>query len=221
MAKIAPIDELMQKWFCQYGSHVILHRAVPHLHDGLKPSQRRVLHSLKELEDGRYNKVANAVGNTLKYHPHGDASVFETMVGIGQKGYLIDWQGNWGNTLTGDGPAAPRYIEGRLAPLAKEFLFNPKTTEWQDSYDGRNKEPVALPAKLPLLLIQGTEGIARAIADSSAFSIAGGGDTLAAIAKYGIDKEVGYISTGGGAFLEVLEGKTLPAFEILHKRAGA
>ena len=161
---IKNLEDQLLEWFREYGSHVILHRAVPAIEDGLKPSQRRVMHSLWELEDGRYNKVANAVGNTLKYHPHGDASVFETMVGIGQKGYLIDVQGNWGNTLTGDGAAAARYIEARLAPLAKECLFNPKTTEWMPTYDGRNKEPLTLPAKFPVLLCQGTEGIAVSMA---------------------------------------------------------
>mgnify|MGYP001766505993 CR=1 FL=1 len=158
------LESQLLDWFRQYGSHVILHRAVPAIEDGLKPSQRRVLHSLWELEDGRYNKVANAVGNTLKYHPHGDLSVFETMVGIGQKGYLLDTQGNWGNILTGDGAAAGRYIEARLSPLAKENIFNPKTTRWTSSYDGRNKEPVTLPAKFPILLCQGTEGIAVSLA---------------------------------------------------------
>lgn len=154
------LNDHFSDWFREYGSYVILHRAVPHIADGLKPSQRRVLFSLYELEDGRYNKAASVVGNTMKFHPHGDGSVFETLVGIGQKGYLIDTQGNWGNILTGDSAAAPRYIEARLSPFANTILFNPKTTQWADSYDGRNKEPVTLPVKFPLLLLQGTEGIA-------------------------------------------------------------
>lgn len=162
--KIKPLDEQMIEWFRKYGSHVILHRAVPAIEDGLKPSQRRVLHSLWELEDGRLNKVANAVGNTLKYHPHGDLSVFETMVGLGQKGYVLDIQGNWGDILTGDRAAAARYIEARLSPLAKENIFNAKTTEWIPTYDGKYKEPKTLSCKLPLLLIQGTEGIAVSLA---------------------------------------------------------
>ena len=151
-------------YFLDYASYVILERAVPHLHDGLKPVQRRILHSLKELDDGRYNKVANVVGNTMKYHPHGDASIGDAMVQLGQKELLIDTQGNWGNTLTGDGAAAPRYIEARLTKLALEVVFSPKTTEWLPSYDGRNKEPVTLPVKFPLLLAQGVEGIAVGLA---------------------------------------------------------
>jgi topoisomerase IV subunit A len=162
--KVAPLEDLMLEWFRQYGTHVIRHRAVPAIEDGLKPSQRRVLHALWEMEDGRYNKVAGIIGHTMKYHPHGDQSVFETLVGLGQKGYLIDTQGNWGNTLTGDGAAAPRYIEARLSPLAKDCLFNKKTCQWRESYDGRNKEPVTLPSKLPLLLIHGGEGIAVSLA---------------------------------------------------------
>lgn len=154
------LDEQFNNWFIEYGSHVVLNRAVPHIKDGLKPSQRRVLHAMEELEDGRYNKVANIVGSTLKYHPHGDVSVFETLVGIAQKDLLIDRQGNWGNILTGDGAAAARYIEARVSKLGKEILFNKETTEWTDSYDGRNKEPITLPVKFPLLLAQGTEGIA-------------------------------------------------------------
>jgi topoisomerase IV subunit A len=166
MAKkeIKSIKEQFERWFLEYGSHVVLHRAVPHIKDGLKPSQRRVLHSLKEMEDGRYNKVANVVGNTLKYHPHGDASVTETMVGIAQKGLLIDTQGNWGNLLTGDGAAAARYIEARLTPFSKDVVFSPKVTDWTKSYDGRNDEPITLPVKFPLLLAQGTEGIAVSLA---------------------------------------------------------
>lgn len=151
-------------YFLDYASYVILERAVPHLYDGLKPVQRRILHSMKELDDGRYNKVANIVGNTMKYHPHGDQSIGDAMVQIGQKDLVIDCQGNWGNTLTGDGAAAPRYIEARLTPFALEVIFNPKTTNWLPSYDGRNKEPETLPVKFPLLLAQGVEGIAVGLA---------------------------------------------------------
>ncbi len=151
-------------YFLDYASYVIMERAVPHLGDGLKPVQRRILHSMKELEDGRYNKVANVVGNTMKYHPHGDTSIGDAMVQLGQKELLIDTQGNWGNVLTGDKAAAPRYIEARLTPFALEVAFNPKTTEWSRSYDGRNKEPVTLPLKFPLLLAQGVEGIAVGLA---------------------------------------------------------
>lgn len=155
-----PVDTLYSDWFLDYASYVILERAVPHIHDGLKPVQRRILHSLDELEDGRYNKVANVVGNTMKYHPHGDASIGDAMVQLGQKELLIDTQGNWGNTLTGDNAAAPRYIEARLSKFALDVVFSPKITEWAASYDGRNKEPVTLPVKFPLLLAQGIEGIA-------------------------------------------------------------
>ena len=162
--QIKHLPDQCKAWFIDYASYVVLHRAVTHIDDGLKPSQRRVLHSLWELEDGRYNKVATVVGNTLKYHPHGDASVFETLVAIGQKGLLVDMQGNWGNILTGDGPAAQRYIEARLTPFAKEIVFSPKATTWTKSYDGRNDEPVTLPIKFPLLLAQGTEGIAVSLA---------------------------------------------------------
>jgi topoisomerase-4 subunit A len=151
-------------YFLDYASYVILERAVPHLADGLKPVQRRILHSLRELEDGRYHKVANIVGNTMKYHPHGDASIAAAMVQLGQKELLIDTQGNWGNVLTGDGAAAPRYIEARLTKFALDVAFNPKTTEWIPSYDGRNKEPLTLPMKFPLLLAQGAEGIAVGLA---------------------------------------------------------
>lgn len=151
-------------YFLDYASYVIMERAVPHLADGLKPVQRRILHSMRELEDGRYNKVANVVGNTMKYHPHGDTSIGDAMVQLGQKELLIDTQGNWGNVLTGDKAAAPRYIEARLTPFALEVAFNPKTTEWSRSYDGRNKEPVTLPLKFPLLLAQGVEGIAVGLA---------------------------------------------------------
>ena len=151
---------MYQSWFLDYASYVILERAVPHIEDGLKPVQRRILHSMNELEDGRYNKVANVVGNTMKYHPHGDASIGDALVQLGQKELLIDCQGNWGNILTGDGAAAPRYIEARLSHFALEILFNPKITEWKPSYDGRNNEPVTLPVKFPLLLAQGVDGIA-------------------------------------------------------------
>lgn len=161
---VIPLSGLYEDWFLDYASYVILERAVPALEDGLKPVQRRILHSLKELDDGRYNKVANVIGNTMKYHPHGDASIGDAMVQIGQKDLLIDCQGNWGNTLTGDGAAAPRYIEARLTKFALHTVFNPKTTEWLSSYDGRNKEPKNLPIKFPLLLSQGAEGIAVGMA---------------------------------------------------------
>ncbi len=158
--EIKPIDDLYGDWFLDYASYVILERAVPHIYDGLKPVQRRILHSMDELEDGRYNKVANVVGNTMKYHPHGDASIGDAMVQLGQKELLIDTQGNWGNVLTGDNAAAPRYIEARLSKFALDVAFSPKVTQWAASYDGRNKEPVTLPIKFPLLLAQGVEGIA-------------------------------------------------------------
>ena len=151
---------MYQNWFLDYASYVILERAVPHLGDGLKPVQRRILHSMKRLDVGRYNKVANIVGHTMQFHPHGDASIGGALVQLGQMGLLVDCQGNWGNILTGDSAAAPRYIEARLSKFALDVLFNPKTTEWKLSYDGRNKEPVSLPVKFPLLLAQGAEGIA-------------------------------------------------------------
>lgn len=151
---------MYQNWFLDYASYVILERAVPHINDGFKPVQRRILHSMKKLEDGRYNKVANIVGNTMQFHPHGDASIGDALVQLGQKDLLIDCQGNWGNILTGDGAAASRYIEARLSKFALDVVFNPKTTEWKQSYDGRNKEPITLPVKYPLLLAQGVEGIA-------------------------------------------------------------
>ena len=154
------LSGMYQNWFLDYASYVILERAVPDIYDGLKPVQRRILHSMKRLDDGRYNKVANIVGHTMQFHPHGDASIGDALVQLGQKDLLIDCQGNWGNILTGDGAAAPRYIEARLSKFALETVFNPKTTEWRSSYDGRNKEPVALPVKFPLLLAQGVEGIA-------------------------------------------------------------
>lgn len=154
------LSKMYQNWFLDYASYVILERAVPHISDGLKPVQRRILHAMKRMDDGRFNKVANIIGNTMQYHPHGDASIGDALVQLGQKDLLVDTQGNWGNILTGDGAAAPRYIEARLTKFALEVLFNAKTTEWKASYDGRNKEPVTLPAKFPLLLAQGAEGIA-------------------------------------------------------------
>lgn len=157
--RIVPLKGMFENWFLDYASYVILDRAVPEINDGLKPVQRRILHSMKEIDDGRYNKVANIVGNTMKYHPHGDASIGDALVKLGQKDLLIDCQGNWGNILTGDGAAAPRYIEARLSKFALDVVFNPKTTDWTFSYDGRNKEPVSLPVKFPLLLFQGAMGI--------------------------------------------------------------
>lgn len=157
---ITKVDGMYKDWFLDYASYVILERAVPAIEDGLKPVQRRILHSMKDLDDGRYNKVANIVGHTMQYHPHGDASIADAMVQIGQKDLLIDTQGNWGNILTGDGAAASRYIEARLSKFALDVVFNPKITEWQASYDGRKKEPVNLPIMFPLLLAQGAEGIA-------------------------------------------------------------
>ncbi|MDN3607023.1 DNA gyrase/topoisomerase IV subunit A [Kaistella yonginensis] len=153
------VSGLYKDWFLDYASYVILDRAIPSIFDGFKPVQRRIMHSMRELEDGRYNKVANVVGNTMKYHPHGDASITDAMVQIGQKELLIDTQGNWGNIFTGDSAAAARYIEARLTPFALEVVFNPKTTDWAKSYDGRNNEPIDLPVKFPLLLAQGVEGI--------------------------------------------------------------
>ncbi|MGZ3753675.1 MAG: DNA gyrase/topoisomerase IV subunit A [Mucilaginibacter sp.] len=161
---ITSLDGLYENWFLDYASYVILDRAVPHINDGLKPVQRRILHSLKEMDDGRFNKAANVIGNTMKYHPHGDASIGDAMVQIGQKNLLIDCQGNWGDPVTGDSAAAPRYIEARLSKFALEVVFNPDTTVWQASYDGRNKEPITLPVKFPLLLAQGAEGIAVGLA---------------------------------------------------------
>ena len=161
---VISLDGLYENWFLDYASYVILDRAVPHINDGLKPVQRRILHSLKEMDDGRFNKAANVIGNTMKYHPHGDASIGDAMVQIGQKNLLIDCQGNWGDPITGDSAAAPRYIEARLSKFALEVVFNPDTTVWQASYDGRNKEPITLPVKFPLLLAQGAEGIAVGLA---------------------------------------------------------
>lgn len=161
---VIPLKGMFENWFLDYASYVILERAVPAIEDGLKPVQRRILHSMDELDDGRFNKVANIVGNTMKYHPHGDASIGDALVQLAQKELLIDMQGNFGNILTGDDAAAPRYIEARLSKFAKEVVFNPKTTDWTRSYDNRNAEPVSLPVKFPLLLAQGTEGIAVGLA---------------------------------------------------------
>ncbi len=158
------LSGMYENWFLDYASYVILERAVPDIHDGLKPVHRRILHSMRELDDGRYNKVANIIGNTMKFHPHGDASIGDALVHIGQKDLLIDTQGNWGNILTGDRAAAPRYIEARLSKFALAVIFNPKTTAWKSSYDGRNQEPITLPVKFPLLLAQGVEGIAVGLA---------------------------------------------------------
>ena len=162
--KLNTLSGMFEDWFMDYASYVILERAVPHLGDGLKPVQRRILHSLKRMDDGRYNKVANVIGHSMQFHPHGDASIGDALVNMGQKDLLIDTQGNWGNYLTGDSAAAPRYIEARLSKFALEVVFNPKTTPWKLSYDGRNKEPVTLPVKFPLLLQQGVEGIAVGLA---------------------------------------------------------
>ena len=158
------LSGMYENWFLDYASYVILERAVPEVEDGLKPVQRRILHAMSRLDDGRFNKVANIIGHTMQFHPHGDASIGDALVQLGQKELLIDMQGNWGNILTGDHAAAPRYIEARLSAFAKEVVFNPKTTLWKSSYDGRNKEPVALPVKFPLLLVQGVEGIAVGLA---------------------------------------------------------
>lgn len=162
--KITPLQGMYRSWFLDYASYVILERAVPHINDGLKPVQRRILHAMRRLDDGRYNKVANIIGFTMQFHPHGDASIGDAIVQLGQKDLLIDTQGNWGNIFTGDGAAAPRYIEARLTKFAQEVVFNPKTTEWKPTYDGRNKEPITLPVKFPLLLTQGVEGIAVGLA---------------------------------------------------------
>ena len=164
MHSVTALSGMYKDWFLDYASYVILERAVPHLYDGLKPVQRRILHSMKRMDDGRFNKVANIIGHTMQFHPHGDASIGDALVQLGQKDLLVDTQGNWGNILTGDGAAAPRYIEARLSKFALEVVFNPKTTEWKLSYDGRNKEPVTLPVKFPLLLATGAEGIAVGLA---------------------------------------------------------
>ena len=158
------LSGMFKDWFLDYSSYVILQRAVPHIVDGLKPVQRRVLHAMYKMDDGSYTKVANIVGQAMQYHPHGDASILGALVQLGQKGLLIDCQGNWGNILTGDSNAAPRYIEARLSKFAKEVVFDPKVTHWMTSYDGRNQEPTELPVRFPLLLAQGTEGIAVGMA---------------------------------------------------------
>ncbi len=162
--RITHLGGMYKSWFLDYASYVILERAVPHINDGLKPVQRRILHAMRRMDDGRYNKVANIIGFTMQFHPHGDASIGDALVQLGQKDLLIDTQGNWGNVATGDGAAAPRYIEARLTKFAQEVVFNPKTTLWKLSYDGRNKEPITLPVKFPLLLAQGVEGIAVGLA---------------------------------------------------------
>jgi topoisomerase-4 subunit A len=172
LSKVWEVDEtrinqlpgMYRGWFLDYASYVILERAVPHINDGLKPVQRRILHAMRRMDDGRFNKVANIIGSTMMFHPHGDASIGDALVQLGQKGFIVDTQGNWGNLLTGDSAAAPRYIEARLTKFAQEVIFNPKTTEWKLSYDGRNQEPVTLPVKFPLLLAQGVEGIAVGLA---------------------------------------------------------
>ena len=161
---IKHLSGMFERWFLDYASYVILERAVPYVNDGLKPVQRRILHAMREMDDGRYNKVANIVGSTMSYHPHGDASIKDALVQLGQKNLLVDCQGNWGNILTGDDAAAGRYIEARLSKFALEVAFNPKTTNWKLSYDGRKREPVTLPIKFPLLLAQGVEGIAVGLA---------------------------------------------------------
>ncbi|RKQ43369.1 topoisomerase-4 subunit A [Roseivirga pacifica] len=160
MQDVIPVSGMYESWFLDYASYVILERAVPAIEDGLKPVQRRILHSMKEMDDGRFNKVANVIGQTMQYHPHGDAAIGDAMVNLGQKDILIETQGNWGDVRTGDSAAAPRYIEARLSKFALDVVFNPQTTNWQLSYDGRKKEPVTLPVKFPLLLAQGVEGIA-------------------------------------------------------------
>src|ERR1043166_7242564 len=156
----APLAASYRNWFLEYASYVILDRAVPHIDDGLKPVQRRILHTLWEMDDGRFNKVANIVGAAMRFHPHGDASIEAALVNMAQRGLLIEPQGNFGNIYTGDGAAAARYIEARLTAFAREVVFNPKTTTWQQSYDGRNREPVTLPAKFPIVLLEGADGIA-------------------------------------------------------------
>src|SRR6476659_3209400 len=157
---VIPVAGLYENWFLEYASYVILERAVPAIEDGLKPVQRRILHAMKVIDDGRVNKVANIIGQTMQYHPQGDASIGDAIVNLGQKDLLIETQGNWGDVRSGDGAAAPRYIEARLSKFAVDVAFNPDTTEWQLSYDGRKREPTTLPVKFPLLLAQGVEGIA-------------------------------------------------------------
>ena len=154
-SKVIKVDGMYQDWFLDYASYVILERAVPLINDGMKPVQRRILHAMKEMDDGRFHKVANIIGQTMQYHPHGDAAIGDALVKLGQKNLLIDCQGNWGDVRTGDGAAAPRYIEARLTKFALEVLFNKDTTEWQLSYDGRKNEPVSLPAKFPLFISKG------------------------------------------------------------------
>src|SRR5277367_7194390 len=163
-SSVIHLTEMYRNWFLDYASYVILERAVPAMDDGLKPVQRRILHSMKEMDDGRFNKVANIIGQSMQYHPHGDASIGEALVNMGQKDLLIETQGNWGDVRTGDDAAASRYIEARLSKFALEVAFNPKTTDWQLSYDGRKNEPITLPMKFPLLLAQGAEGIAVGLA---------------------------------------------------------
>ena len=158
------LSRMFKDWYIDYASYTVLYRAVPHLVDGLKPVQRRVLHAMWRIDDGSYTKVANIVGQAMQFHPHGDQSILGALVWIGQRNYLVDCQGNWGNILTGDSNAAPRYIEARLSKLAKEIMFNPKITNWMTSYDGRNQEPVELPVKFPILLAQGTAGIGTGFA---------------------------------------------------------
>ena len=157
---LVTLNGMYKEYFLDYASYVILERAVPDIDDGLKPVQRRILHAMKEMDDGRYHKVANIIGQTMQYHPHGDAAIGDALVNMGQKDLLIDCQGNWGDVRTGDSAAAPRYIEARLTKFALEVLFNPQTTDWQLTYDGRKKEPITLPVKFPLVLSQGVEGIA-------------------------------------------------------------
>ena len=158
------LSGMFREWYIDYSSYTVLYRAVPHLIDGLKPVQRRVLHAMWRMDDGSYTKVANIVGQAMQFHPHGDQSILGALVWLGQRNYLVDCQGNWGNILTGDSNAAPRYIEARLSKFGKEVVFNPKTTNWMTSYDGRNQEPVELPVKFPILLAQGTEGIGTGFA---------------------------------------------------------
>ena len=157
---VITLSGMYKEYFLDYASYVILERAVPNINDGLKPVQRRILHSMKVMDDGRYHKVANIIGQTMQYHPHGDAAIGDALVNLGQKDLLIDCQGNWGDVRTGDSAAAPRYIEARLTKFALEVSFNPQTTAWQPTYDGRKKEPITLPVKFPLVLSQGVEGIA-------------------------------------------------------------
>lgn len=159
-SEVKPVGGLFKDWFVEYASYVILERAIPAVEDGLKPVQRRILHAMNVMDDGRFNKVANIIGSTMAYHPHGDAAIGDALVNLGQKDLLIETQGNWGDVRTGDSAAAPRYIEARLSKFAKEVAFNDKTTHWQMSYDGRKREPINLPMKFPLVLAQGVEGIA-------------------------------------------------------------